>query len=89
MANPNCPHCSGTGWKIVERAGLSGAVRCDCGESERPERLYTGAQIPTNYRNASFDNFVIPGDNPTAKKHLGTALMQVDRKSTRLNSSHT
>ncbi|MEQ1949601.1 MAG: ATP-binding protein [Bryobacteraceae bacterium] len=77
MANPNCPHCSGTGWKIVERGGLSGAVRCECGVTERPERLVAGAQIPPNYRNATFDTFVIPNDNPTAKKHLGTALMQV------------
>ena len=30
MPDPNCPNCGGTGWKIVERAGLSGAEQCDC-----------------------------------------------------------
>jgi hypothetical protein len=28
--NPSCAHCSGTGWRIVERGGKSGAIRCDC-----------------------------------------------------------
>jgi len=77
MANPNCPNCDGTGWKIVERGGLSGADRCECVAADRPGLLHSAAHIPPNYRNATLDNFVIPSDNPTAKKHLGTALMQV------------
>jgi hypothetical protein len=27
---PACENCNDTGWRIVERAGLSGAVRCGC-----------------------------------------------------------
>lgn len=25
-----CRECSGTGWKIMERGGVEGAVRCEC-----------------------------------------------------------
>ncbi len=25
-----CPICDGTGWRVVERGGLSGAARCSC-----------------------------------------------------------
>lgn len=28
--DPDCSRCGGDGWKIVERAGISGADRCDC-----------------------------------------------------------
>jgi DNA replication protein DnaC len=69
--------CGGTGWKIVERGGLSGAERCECAVADRPELLHAAAHIPPNYRNATLESFDIPSDNPTAKKHLGTALMQV------------
>lgn len=27
---PDCPKCNGTGHEIIERAGMSGARRCDC-----------------------------------------------------------
>ena len=29
--NPECPTCSGSGFKIIEKNGASGTQRCDCG----------------------------------------------------------
>lgn len=63
--------------RIIKRAGLSGAERCKCADVTRVASLIENARIPPNYRNATLDNFQIPDDNPTARKNLGTALMQV------------
>src|SRR6266540_4020892 len=35
MPESVCPHCGGSGWKIVERDGVSGAERCNCPEGDR------------------------------------------------------
>lgn len=72
-----CPICGGTGWKIIERAGLSGAEPCRCAEEARAGQLQEGAGIPPNYVRATLDNFQIPQDNPIARTGLGTVLMQV------------
>lgn len=72
-----CPICDGTGWKIVERAGLSGAERCACYGAVRDRALKESAGIPPNYERATLDNFEIPQDNPIARNALGAALMQV------------
>lgn len=77
MADSTCPICGGTGWKIVERAGLSGAERCECAASRRARAIKDDAGIPPNYEDATLDNFQIPQDNPTARAGLGTVLMQV------------
>jgi DNA replication protein DnaC len=77
MAEQTCPLCNGTGWKIVERAGLTGAARCTCSEAAIATALKEGSGIPPNYQRASLDNFQIPQDNPIARSGLGTALMQV------------
>jgi DNA replication protein DnaC len=61
----------------VERAGLSGAVRCDCAATARIESLRSTAAIPPNCARATLDNFQIPQDNPIARAGLGTVLMQV------------
>ena len=71
---PVCPHCGGTGWKTVEREGVSAVERCDCALSERVRRLEQKANIPPLYRNASFDNFTRYGDNPIADPLLSDAL---------------
>ncbi len=76
MADPNCPRCGGTGWKIVEREGLSGAARCECSASNRSEALIESAKIPPNYERASLENFAVPQDNPIARDGLGHALRQ-------------
>jgi DNA replication protein DnaC len=77
MTDTKCAVCGGTGWKIVERAGLSGAERCECAVVTRARSLQENASIPPNYLAASLDNFVIPQDNPVARQGLGTVLMQV------------
>jgi DNA replication protein DnaC len=77
MAETTCALCDGTGWKIVERAGLSGAERCVCYAATRTRDLQESANIPPLYQHASLDNFQMPADNPVARQGLGTALMQV------------
>ena len=72
-----CPECGGSGWKIVERAELSGAERCACIFGERARRLEENAAIPPLYRNASFDNFVLPPNNPIAHRELANVLLTV------------
>ena len=73
-----CEKCEGTGWIIRERANLSGAEPCGCRFSGRASRLEDRAQIPPLYRNASFDNFVVPGpENPTARRELTSVLLAV------------
>jgi len=72
-----CPECNGTGWKIVEREEVSGAVRCDCIASERAERLEAAANIPLLYENTSFENFILPRDNPIAYRELMSVYIAV------------
>ncbi len=72
-----CPECGGSGWKIVERDELSGAERCDCVYGARAKRLEENAAIPPLYRNASFDNFVLPRDNPIGHRELANVLLTV------------
>ncbi|PYT10541.1 MAG: AAA family ATPase [Acidobacteria bacterium] len=78
MSETNCPLCGGTGWKIVERGGLSGAERCECASSARAVVAKDRANIPPNYEHASLDNFSVPGqENPVARTGLGMVLRQV------------
>ncbi len=75
-----CPKCGGTGFIIIERANISGAEPCDCRAQGRAARLEDRSQIPPLYRNASFDNFVVPGiENPTARRELTTVLLAVKK----------
>lgn len=77
MPEANCQVCEGTGWKIVERAGLSGAEPCACVAISRGRSIKAAAGIPPNYANATLDNFVLPHDNPTARSGLALVLLQV------------
>jgi DNA replication protein DnaC len=70
MPVADCPECNGTGWKIVEREELSGAVRCECVQVQRAERVIASAGIPPLYSNAGFDNFLLPRENPIAYREL-------------------
>ncbi|HEX3743194.1 MAG TPA: ATP-binding protein [Bryobacteraceae bacterium] len=73
-----CPKCGGTGFIITEHANLSGAAPCDCRALARAARLEDRSQIPSLYRQASFDNFLIPGnENPSARRELTTVLLAV------------
>jgi len=73
-----CAKCGGTGWIIIEHANVSGAEPCECRGLGRAGRLEERAQIPPLYRNASFDNFNVPGpDNPIARRDLTNVLLAV------------
>ena len=77
MSETVCPHCGGSGWKIVEREGGSGAERCNCRDIGRAALLEERAGIPPLYSAASFDNFKLPADNPTANRGLAGVLLTV------------
>lgn len=77
MAQPGCPHCHGTGWKIVEHNAISGAERCDCGSVDRTRNLELRANIPPLYSKASLDNFVLPQDNQMARRELADVVTVV------------
>ncbi|HSB13591.1 MAG TPA: ATP-binding protein [Bryobacteraceae bacterium] len=77
MADTVCAKCGGSGWIIVEQDGISGAERCDCVAAERAGRIEDNAGIPPLYRNASFDNFALPQDNPIANRGLAAVLNTV------------
>ncbi len=77
MSAQACPICGGTGWKVVERGGLSGAERCSCAAAARAEALRQSSRIPPNYEHTTLENFQMPQDNPLARSGLGTVLMQV------------
>jgi DNA replication protein DnaC len=72
-----CASCNGTGWKIVERDEVSGAVRCECVAVERAGSLEANAGIPPLYQHASLDNFLLPRDNPIAYRELTEVFLAV------------
>jgi DNA replication protein DnaC len=72
-----CSICGGTGWRIVEKDGISAADRCQCALEQRSSIFTEKAQIPPLYQNASLDSFSLPQDNPTAYRALGQALTTV------------
>jgi DNA replication protein DnaC len=67
MAEAACPHCKGTGFRIVEKHGLEAAVRCDCQTRQAQQTKILKARIPSLYENASFDTFSLPQDQYEAK----------------------
>lgn len=74
-----CSKCGGTGFVIVERAHVSGAQPCDCRFQGMASRREGDAQIPPLYHKASFENFILSGDNPLANRDLKTTLLAVKR----------
>jgi len=72
-----CAICGGSGWKIVEREGVSGAEKCVCAGEGREQRVEARANIPPLYRHASLDNFILPTDNPVERPHLAKVLLDV------------
>ena len=77
MPIDNCPKCGGTGWLSSDRDGLAIAERCSCVEEARTENLAESAQIPPNFLEASFENFRLPIDNPTAQRGLADVMLAV------------
>jgi DNA replication protein DnaC len=72
-----CEKCGGSGWIIVERDGVSGAERCDCGPLDAPPDLEAQSNLPPLYRDASFDNFSLLPDNPIVNRALTQAFLKV------------
>lgn len=77
MPSAVCPQCKGTGWKIVERDEVSGAVQCECVAVQRAEHLEARAGIPPLYANASFENFSLRPDNPVEYQAMQSAFLAV------------
>ncbi len=67
-----CPICGGSGWKITEREGISGAEKCECADAGREQRMEQRAGIPPLYENASLDNF-----NNLSRQELVVAMNHV------------
>jgi DNA replication protein DnaC len=78
MPKQDCKICGGSGWVIAEEDGISAARRCACSGSAANDELLTRAQIPDNYRNASFD-IEMPQANPVARDILQRALLPIKR----------
>ena len=72
-----CEKCGGSGWRIVERDSLSAAERCDCQARAHAASVERSASLPPLYEAASLDNFLVPNDNPVARKGLGEVLLTV------------
>jgi DNA replication protein DnaC len=72
-----CPICGGSGWKITEREGISGAEKCECADAGREQRIEERAGIPLLYANASVDNFILPSGNPQARTALASVVLTV------------
>ena len=77
MVQEVCASCGGSGWKIIERGGISAAERCGCAATERQAAIEARANIPPLYQNASTENFSTPQDNPAGSLALKTALLTV------------
>ncbi len=75
MAKPDCKFCGGTGWMVAERDGISAAERCECVAEDRLKELDYKAQIPRNYREASFDSF--DAFDPAYGSSLQAAMLQI------------
>lgn len=76
-ANPNCPHCDGTGWKRLVSGGVTAVERCTCQQEGRQQTFLGEARIPRRFWQASFDNFVLPDkrENPIANDKLARAMV--------------
>ena len=75
MARLDCQNCGGTGWIVSEKDGISSAERCHCVAEVRAEEAESHANIPANYRQASFETFHLPQDNPTSQRGLADVML--------------
>jgi DNA replication protein DnaC len=69
---PRCPLCGGTGFRLCERNGYSGAAPCRCLSDAIAAQHLRDAGIPAAYASATLETFRIDGD-----RDLGFALHQV------------
>ena len=83
----NCPECGGSGWIVKEiklkampwdnekSTSTSGAAPCACRDQARAATREDRSNIPALYREASFDNFYLPVDNPDANAGLAKVMV--------------
>ena len=65
LASVICGHCSGTGWRPVERDGLRAVAPCECRITSRsPNWWMQQARIPPRFRDCDFEHFM-PLGNPS------------------------
>jgi len=77
-APPQCPVCSGTGWKSVDLPGKPSRVtRCDCWIGDRTGKLLKAARIPPRYQHCTLPDFDI--DFPSAHRSLAAARLTAGR----------
>ena len=57
-----CPECQGTGWRQVQKDGVSGVERCDCAKQTRVDRLLENALIPRRYAQCELSEFAPRGN---------------------------
>jgi DNA replication protein DnaC len=60
VALAECPHCSGTGWRLVaanDGSAARAAVRCECSALDRNARHLERARIPKRYEHCDLSNF--------------------------------
>ncbi len=72
-----CQHCRGSGWIVHERDGITAAERCSCVAATRAADALDLAQIPPLYRQASFENFALPKDNPIHNAAMAKVMVEV------------
>lgn len=71
-----CEKCGGSGWRVIERDGLSGVEPCDCAPAETARDLEATSNLPPLYADASFDNFILPPGNPIAARSLEAVMVK-------------
>lgn len=76
-AGSTCTKCSGSGFVITESEGIRSAELCSCRAAAVARDSWDRAGIPPLYQNASCDNFMLPPDNPLARRDLATVLIAV------------
>ena len=59
----------------MSATGFHRLKRCSCVAEVRAEEAEAHANIPANYRQASFETFHLPKDNPTANKSLADVML--------------
>ena len=77
MPRADCKDCGGTGWLRSETDGISSVRRCPCVGETLLEEAETRAGIPANYREASFETFLLPTDNPVLQRALADVMLAV------------
>jgi DNA replication protein DnaC len=72
-----CPNCGGSGWRIVEKGGVSAGERCGCVAQVKEHDLLRRANIPPLYQHATFENFSRREDHPIAHRAITSVFMPV------------